>query len=69
MAVNYTNLRKDGFKDFQLGVMFSSPNQVTKSGIKREHYITISLGYIQMSVGKFEGGKKLGGKKRRNLLC
>lgn len=58
------------YKDFQLGIQFSSPLQMTESGTKREYYIVISLVKWQITIGNFESRRrKSGNKKRRHLLC
>ena len=46
------------YKDFQLGIQFSSPLQMTESGTKREYYIVISLVKWQITIGNFEGRRK-----------
>lgn len=56
-------------KDYQFGVQFSAPLQITEAGLKREYYIVISLIKTQITIGHFEGRKKSGNKKRRCLLC
>lgn len=69
MRFEKTNLLKEPFKDFQLGMMFSAPNQITRNGIKREYYITLSLGFWQFTFGYFGEDDINDCEKGRNLLC
>lgn len=69
MRFEKVNLYKEPFKDFQLGIVFSAPNQITTSGMKREYYITLSLGLWQFTFGHFGKDDDYDSKERRNILC
>lgn len=69
MRFEKVDLYKEPFNDFQIGFTFSAPNQITESGLKREYYITLSLGLWQFNLGHFGKDDNNGSKERRNLLC